>query len=371
MSWRHECRLLPVLSVSVLWFGLTALPSVACAQASRWEVEVHGGGAFISNLSGGTTTLPTSSPLATPASQFPSRRVSTWFAGDGSKLANDVAGLFAQISGRITPLDGILNAPFANRGNGGSFGFRVSRVLTPRLSAEFNFDYAVSSLSVPADVTSGIETTATSFRTTFEGYMAPLASPSTPTSVTSSGSVDDGGGGQILATGAVLVNLRTRGKVIPYATAGLGITSDGGDAPSGALEGQYAVRFQTTPFIEETDRVSLTYETDDRTVVGVFGGGARVFLSARAGVRADVRIHLGSRTVRTLMDANPSVRVATPELSNVLWTPTNPSVVFSNNPALINFSSSLSGAALDNLEVYTVDGVVRQMLVSVGYFFSF
>jgi hypothetical protein len=45
--------------------------------------------------------------------------------------------------------------------------------------------------------------------------MAPLASPSTPTSVTSSGSVDDGGGSQFLVTGAVNVNLRTGGKLIP------------------------------------------------------------------------------------------------------------------------------------------------------------
>lgn len=65
------------------------------------------------------------------------------------------------------------------------------------------------------------------------------------------------------------------------------------------------------------------------------------------------------------------MRVATPGFTDVLWTPTNPSVIFSNNPSLTNFSSSLSGAPLDNLEVYKVDGMIRQTLVRVGYFFGF
>jgi hypothetical protein len=354
------------------WLSMIAgMSDQALAQGRGWEVEVHGGGAFATNLSGGTTTLPTSTPLPTPLPEFPSRRVSTWFVGAGSGLANDVAGQISRITERITPLDGILSAPLGERGGGGSFGFRVSRVLTPRFSAEFNFDYSATSLDVPSAASSGVQTTATSFRTTFEAFMVGLTTPNTPTSVTSSGSVAGGGGHQILATGAITYNLLTAGKFIPYATGGLGIISEGGDAPSAQLDGQYGVRILTTPWFEETDRVSLTYDADDQVFVGVLGGGVRMQLSPRAGMRGDVRVHLGSRTVRTLLDANPSIRVATPDLATIIGTRTNPSFVMSNNPSLINFSSSLSGPVLDGFEAYTVDGLVTQTLVSVGYFFTF
>jgi hypothetical protein len=351
---------------------IVGMSGEAFAQGHGWEVEVHGGGAFVTNLTGGTRTLPSSTPLATPAPQFPSRRVSTWFAGAGSTLANEVAGLFA-VSGRITPLDAILNQPLGERGNGGSVGFRVSRVLTPRFSAEFNFDYAATSLEVPSAVSSGVQTTATSFKATFDGYLAvpPFGTANFPSSVTSSGSVAGGGGSQILATGAITYNLLTAGKFIPYATGGFGVISDGGDAPSAQIDGQYSVRILTTPWIEETDRVSFAYDADDKVFVGVLGGGVKVQLSPRSGIRGDVRVHLGSRTVRTLLDANPSVRISTAQLAAVIGTPTNPSIVFSNNPTVTNFSSSLSGPALDGFEAYTVDGMVTQTLVSAGYFFRF
>jgi hypothetical protein len=366
--------------VFVMSCALMLNPDEAIAQNGGWEVEIHGGGAISTNASGGTTTRPGSTALATPFAQFPSRRHSTWFAGDGAALANDVAGKVfvgtpSQIDSRITPLDAILNRPFAERGGGGSFGFRVSRTLTPRFAAEFNVDYAASSLRVPSAVTTGVQSAATSFQAIFTEYMAPLLDPAFPevtAPVTATGSVDEGeSGGQIIATGALNINLARTGRILPYATVGAGIISEGGDAPTAALNGQYGVRAFGFTFIEEMDRVTLTYDADDRMVVGVFGGGAKIALSPRAGIRIDARIHVGSRTVRTLMDANPSVRTAIPELSDVVLTLTNPSIVFSNNAAMFNFASSLSGPALNDAVVYAVDGTVVQAMVSGGYYFRF
>ena len=124
------------------------------------------------------------------------------------------------------------------------------------------------------------------------------------------------------------------------------------------------------PF-DETDSVTLRHTIDDTAFVGVFGGGAKFFLTQRSGIRVDVRVHLSDNTVRTLLDANPNVETTTlPQRAAEISTATNPSVQFSNSPAVINLESSLSGPALNDLEVFEISGGVRQLLVTVGYFWA-
>jgi hypothetical protein len=364
----------PLLVVSyVLLIG----PDRVLAQGTGWEVEVHGGGSSVGNLSGGTATAPAGTALATGDPTNPSRRVSTWFAGDGASLANSVAGQFTgsgAFSARIAPLESFLNRPFAERESGGSFGFRVSRALTERFSAEFNFDYSASALTVPSAIEAGLQNTATTFKGTFEGIMAPLPIiiPTSTLAVSSSSTLRNrSGGSQTIMTGAINVNLLTEGRMIPYATGGIGVISDGGDTPAADMQGQYIFRFQGMTVFDETDTVSLAYDSDDRMVVGVFGGGVRWFLNDRSGIRGDVRVHVGSRTVRTLLDATPTVRTASPDLLLAIWTNTNPSIQFSNNPGLTNLSSSLTGPALNDFQLHEVEGTVTQLLFSAGYFFRF
>ena len=160
----------------VLLFSMCVLvPVAALAQSNGWEIEVHGGGAIASTLSRGTTNLPpVGAPLATPRPQFPSRRVSSWFLGDGAQLMNSAAAQFGAggpfvFSDRITPLDAVLANPLAERQDGGGFGFRVSRAITDRFSAELNFDYSATPLQVPSDAVFGIQATAESFQPVFEG----------------------------------------------------------------------------------------------------------------------------------------------------------------------------------------------------------
>ena len=216
-----------LLSVSL------SVPVTALAQGGGWEIEVHGGGTIASTASGGTTNFPAAgAPLATLVPQFQSRRVSSWFFGDGAELANGVAdGLQAfafPSAARITPLDSVLVDPLAERRDGGGFGFRVSRAITDRFSAEFNFDYNATPLEVPSATSSGIQATAASFQAVFEGFLGPfrMTDPSSPVSVSSSSVIRDNEGSQIVATGAVNINLMTQGRVIPYATVGAGIISN-------------------------------------------------------------------------------------------------------------------------------------------------
>ena len=202
----------------VVFVCMLLLPPVPLfAQGSGWKIEVHGGGAIPSSLSGGTTELPAGTPLVTARRWYPSRRVSSWFFGDGAELANEVAPQFRtpfSFSDRITPLDSVLANPLAERQSGWSFGVRVSRDITPRFAAEFNLDVSSAPLEVTCAAIQGIEASAESFLQTFEGFFEPLRVNGVPVSVSSSHSILTGEGTQISVTGALNINLLTNIKIV-------------------------------------------------------------------------------------------------------------------------------------------------------------
>src|SRR5215831_17625937 len=77
----------------------------------KWEVEVHGGGAFGSNPTDGTGSLPPAGSTFVTSSLNSSRRASSWYFGDGAMLMNAINASFAGLlgaPGRITPLDPVL-----------------------------------------------------------------------------------------------------------------------------------------------------------------------------------------------------------------------------------------------------------------------
>jgi opacity protein-like surface antigen len=167
-----KCLTLVVLA------ALALTPAVAAAQARNtsgaanrtWEVEVHVGGIGASNPSDGETQLPAAGPAFQTTFGLPSRRVSSWYFGDGSTLLNSANGTLG-VSGRVTPLDSALNAPLVNRKSGVIFGARVGRQLTPRVSAEFSFEYSSSKLELTDDAIAGIEATRASFTAAWNGLM--------------------------------------------------------------------------------------------------------------------------------------------------------------------------------------------------------
>lgn len=106
----------------------------------------------------------------------------------------------------------------------------------------------------------------------------------------------------------------TQGRVIPYATVGAGIISNRGDTATADLDSNYSLLLGGVLPLIETDSVSLLHSIDDNVFVGVFGGGVKFFLAQRSGIRVDVRVHLSDNTVRTLLDANPNVATASPDL---------------------------------------------------------
>lgn len=114
-----------------LLFTLLAIATPAAAQG-QWEVEFHGGGMLSNHPEDGTAALRAAGTSFTTVTGLPSRRESSWYFGDGALLLNQVYTARG-VSAKITALDPLLTSAVAQRQNGGSFGFRISRHINPPL----------------------------------------------------------------------------------------------------------------------------------------------------------------------------------------------------------------------------------------------
>ena len=192
-------RILSCALVNLIAAALFVSPAAAqTASNQKWEVEVHGGGMFSSRSSDGTATLPAPGAAFTTFTGFPSRRVSSWYFGDGSQLFNDLPASVRQ-NQSITSL----NAPLgrgATSKSGGSIGGRLGYAITPRLTAEFSIDYGWSSIDIDSDAPTEIEASRASFLTAWNGALAIFGSPT----VTSTISTDEGSSHQLAMSGVVI-----------------------------------------------------------------------------------------------------------------------------------------------------------------------
>jgi opacity protein-like surface antigen len=359
-----KCLTLVVLA------ALALTPAVAAAQARNtsgaanrtWEVEVHVGGIGASNPSDGETQLPAAGPAFQTTFGLPSRRVSSWYFGDGSTLLNSANGTLG-VSGRVTPLDSALNAPLVNRKSGVIFGARVGRQLTPRVSAEFSFEYSSSKLELTDDAIAGIEATRASFTAAWNGLMT--SGPYLSNNVTSTADLVTDGGKQYVTTGAVNVALATQGRLTPYVTGGGGIISSTGDKPQLDLTGNYRFAISSVP-INETDSVRIRIDEPDHRFALVLGGGIKYAVSDDWGIRVEFRDLISSGKTRTLLSATPSVALGSPQ--GVISTVTIPSVQFSNISAV---PSTLSGSAITDFQTFESSGTRHHVTFTSGVFWRF
>jgi hypothetical protein len=147
--------------------------------------------------------------------------------------------------------------------------------------------------------------------------------------------------------------------------------SNEGDTPSATLTGNY--KFFMGPasnrivFYDETDRVTVRSTVDSSTFVGVLGGGIKYPLEPHFGLRLDVRVLLSKNTVGNLVDTGPVVATLTPAL--VASSPTNPSIVWSNNSSS-GVQSSLS-ESLNGFQTFRGSGIETQLSIASGFFFRF
>jgi len=287
------------------------------------------------------------------------------------------AGGVAQFPGRITTLDPVLGKSLGERRRGGSIGARLSRVLTPRLSAELSVDYSFSRLQITEANSDAIEATRASFIPAFNGLIT-FNPNRVLNSLTSTAALESGGGHQLFTSGALIINLRTTGDVIPYATVGASLISTTGKMPSATLRGNYRFLLPGGAPINETDNVTVRDTRDDRTVAGILGGGVKYHVSPRWGIRLDARVSLSTNTASTVLDATPNVALGLLPAGRSLLN-ANPTIQFSNNSSdpttalgvTAVGASTLTGPAMTGLRTFSGSGVSSHTNITAGIFWRF
>ena len=347
----------------------TSPPAPAAAQP-KWEIEGHLGGAFGSLSTAGTpiAAFPVGASF-TALGGLSSRYASSWYFGDGATLLNQIGSGFLgsrAAATRMTPLDPVLTAAGLERRRRPSVGGRVSRRLTRTMSAEFAIDSTGETWKMTRAALNGIEATRASFSPIWNAFIAAGATLFLSPAVSSNTTLEaETHGRQTLATGAVIVELPLKGRVVPYTVAGAGVRIRAGDLPTATLTGNYQFRANGFPF-NETDVVTVHFAAKDKVPVGFVGGGVKFALTERQGLRVDVRMHIAANSVDTLVDAHPNVVLATP-VSIVSFSGT-PSLMLSNSSAV---RSNLTGPAITDLKTFTGSGRDFQTNLTVGYFVRF
>jgi hypothetical protein len=344
------------LVVSPAWAQTTPTP--------RWEVEGFAGLSLFELPSGGTAALPPAgSPLTTSGPTNPSRRVPTWFLGDGAGLLNGVNAEF-DIAGRIAPLDGALASLGLSGTNAPAVGLRLRRRLSTRLDVELSADLLPGSRELSAKLVDAVETARASFQSAFTGLLT--SGPFTAVAVTATASMANQSSRELATTAAVRWTL-TSGAVAPYITLGGGLVHQIGNLPSVTLTGNYRFQILGTVPINETDTLRLRYE-QGTAVVGVAGAGVRGPLSERVGWTLGGRVLLSPQTLTLRLDSEPAVATGTP--AGFVESFTTPAIQFSNS-ASTGRESSLSGTPLSGFKAFSTSGLQTRFIITAGLVIRF
>jgi len=214
---------------------------------------------------------------------------------------------------------------------------------------------------------SALDATSTSFST---AWNALLNDPARGTQVVTS-SMSVSRGHEFAATGALVFNLTSGGRVTPYAVFGAGAVIDSG-SPGAQLVGSYQFTVVPSPDIpgpspakyHETDTVTVSSPATN-SVVGVFGFGVKIAGSGRWGVRIDGRDHLGRSTNTTTVTAAPASEVSQP--TGVFILGTSPPLQFST---VSGVPSTLS-LPVSNVTTFSSTATRNQFSVTVGWYWRF
>jgi hypothetical protein len=347
------------------------VPAAAWAQrpasAPVWSIEVHGGLMTAQAARGrGAAEFPAGATFTT-AGGDPSRRVPSWYFGDGARLFNEVQQQFATRFGvsfpAIVPLDPMLTGASAERAAGISAGARVRRRMSPRYSIEAAFAYARTPLQLRPGARRAIEETSASFEDAFTGLLS--TAPIADLRVSSAAEFNDRRGHQLSVTGALVLDVLRRGRVGIYAVGGAGLLASGGSTAEARLRGSYQFSlFGVIPY-NENDTVTIQLVDRRRAAVGVAGGGITYDLRARQALRVDVRAELGAGGVRTLVSSSAALARGMP--AEALPSATSPSIQFSTTDA--HPSSLMPGRT--ETETFSGGGLHIRAHFTVGYVFRF
>src|SRR5262249_54402169 len=115
----------------------------------------------------------------------------------------------------------------------------------------------------------------------------------------------------------------------------------------------------------ETDTV-VVRSSSDTAPTGVFGGGLKVAVNNRLGVRIDVRDHVSGDKTATLLDATPASVALTPP--GVLLLTVDPRLQLST---VAGVPTNLSGTPLAAFQTFRGSGIEHHINLAVGFFLLF
>jgi len=365
-------RVLPmrkrVVTAVVLALCLLTLPSWASAQTDRrWQVELVGGITVFNLPTSGDAALPPTGPsLPTSGPTNPSRRVPTWFLGDGASLLNGTNAEFG-VPSRLVPLDGALGTLGLTGHNAPTLGLRVRRQVSSRLSLELGAELHTGSVDISDERLDAVEQSRASFDAAFTGLFT--SGPFVDVDVTSTSTMRGQSSRELLVSGAVRIALFD-GPFTPYLTVGGGVIHRLGDLPRIDLVGTYQFTVATTQgqaSFAESDVLTMRH-TQGSNLMGIAGAGFEQRLTERVGLSVDGRVYLGRQTLSLRLDSAPQVTVRTP--GAFIESFTTPAVQFSSNPAT-GRDSTLSGTPLNGFKAFTTSGLQTRVSVTAGLVIRF
>lgn len=332
---------------------------------SPWQFEIYGGGLLSSRSRLGLPLEPPAPEVFTTVTGDPSARVPSWYFGYGALLLSAV-NTALDVDPGITELERSLHRSALVRTHGWHGGVRLTRALNRRWAVEAAAGYASSGTAVTDAARAGLQDTSESFVAAWQSFLSRTSH--TNRVVTSDVRVDPGSTRQLLVTGALRFDFLTRWPMRPYLTAGGGIASTFGQLPRVALTGRYQFLIDGVSPIDETDAVAIRFDLRRHAPVVVAGAGFEHHRSDRWGLRVDVRAHMMTHSMRTMVDASPATLHATGSMTpGVTATDTYLSVQHSNAPGV---ASSL-GPPLSGMLIYRGRGSVAQVGLTTGIFWRF
>jgi hypothetical protein len=374
MSCCHRRIVCLVVLVLFVIPGISNESRAAAAQRGHaFEIEAHVGGVFASNMKTGTDTT---SLLATPGPSFiavngtTSRRVPSFFFGDGALLLNQAAGLPAP--GIPGALEATLGRPFFESREGAEIGFRITIPATSRFSAEVSFDQTRSPIAATSSARQTIiDTQRGSWQALLDAWKSEASGREG--SVSFSSNYGAPRGKEYHLTGTVVFALTAgEGTVVPYLVGGGGFRAQNPDLPQSSISRRLFMRdtdgFSLTP----DDVVLITPGLSGNSLVGVIGGGVKFHVAASWGLRLDMRAHLVNSATETLVTASTSSGILAPTCSGICIPPPIPenTYVLGGDPSIqFSIKQQASTASIREIAAFHGSFVQTHTLVSMGVFF--
>ena len=332
-------------------------------SSRKWEAEFHVGGTFNTDLHGTLSSYPTATSLNPDFLGGTETFYPTYFFGPGNNNFNEISGnnAFFGNLGTITSLDPVLQTNILERNSSFAVGGRISRDLHPRWTLEASVDYNFGELQMKSSALAAAAASAASWATAFGNFAAIVGGTNSMTATTTS---QNDGMRQFSYTGALLFNMRTQGKFIPYFVFGGGGVSNMGDKPTLNVNGDATFDPGIIGPVRERDNVSVRFDIPTTQGVALFGGGFKYYVTDRWGFRVDVRDHVIFGNYHTLVSANPNVADAGCGNSYFETDAFGNHLFFSCDQSFIR--SNLNTTPINDFRSFSIDGPHHQLKVDFG-----